>query len=97
MGTARGILEQKRDDILRLAASRGAGRVRVFGSVARGEDGEDSDIDLLVEMDEGRSLLDLIGFALGVEGVTGRRVDVVTEDGLHHLIRQQVLGEAQPL
>jgi len=97
MGAARNILEQKRDDILRLAAMHGARHVRIFGSAARGEDREDSDIDLLVEMEANRSLLDRIGFAEDVEALIGRRVDVATDDGLHRLIREQVIKEALPL
>ena len=97
MGSARKILEQQRDDILRLAAMHGARHVRVFGSAARGEDREDSDIDLLVEMETGRSLLDRIGFAEDVEALIGRKVDIATDDGLHRLIRDHVIKEALPL
>lgn len=97
MAAARTVLTEKRDDILRLAALRGAGQVRVFGSVARGEDGPGSDIDLLVVMDEGRSLIDLIGFWQDVTDLVGRKVDVVTGRGLNSHIRKRVLAEARPL
>ena len=97
MAGARALLADNRDEVLRLASLHGATRVRVFGSVARGEDRPDSDIDLLVEMADGRSLIDLIGFALDVEKQPGRKVDVATENGLHRIIRDQVLSEARPL
>ena len=89
MGTARGILADKRDEILRLAALHGAGHIRVFGSVARGEDHPDSDIDLLVDMQDGRSLLDPVRFWRGVRNLTGRKVDVVDEGGFSPYIRDR--------
>ena len=91
------LLLAQRDTILNLARKHGAGSVRVFGSVARGCDDESSDIDFLVTMESGRSLLDLIGFKHDLEDHLHRPADVVTEEGLHPLIRQQVLGEARPL
>jgi predicted nucleotidyltransferase len=97
MASARTLLEEKRDEILRLAALHGAANVRVFGSVARGEDREDSDIDLLVHMEDDRSLLDLIGFAQDVGDVIGRKVDVVDDESLHRVIRDHVLAEARAL
>ncbi|CAA7626923.1 nucleotidyltransferase family protein [Magnetospirillum sp. UT-4] len=97
MGSARRILDEKRDDILRLAALHGAGRVRVFGSVARGEDGPDSDIDLLVDMGDDGSLMDLIRFWRDVQLLLDRKVDVVDEGSLHALIRDRVLAEARSL
>jgi predicted nucleotidyltransferase len=97
MGTARRLLDEKRDEILRLAALHGAGQVRVFGSVARGDDGPDSDIDLLVLPSERCGLIEMIAFKQGVEALTGRTVDVVSERALHRLIRDQVLSEAKPL
>ncbi len=97
MASAKVLLDEKRDEILRLAALHGAANVRVFGSVARGDDRDDSDIDLLVHMEDGRSLFDLIGFAQDVEDLVGRHVDVATDDGLHRVIREHVLAEAIPL
>jgi predicted nucleotidyltransferase len=82
---------------LRIAAKHGAHNVRVFGSVARGEAGENSDIDLLVELEEGRSLLDQAGLVLDLEELLGRKVDVVTEQGLYWLLRRRILKEARPL
>jgi predicted nucleotidyltransferase len=72
------LLAEKRDEILRLAASRGARNVRVFGSVARGEARADSDIDLLVDVESGRSLLDVVGLWLDLEELLGRKVDLLT-------------------
>jgi len=80
-----------------LAERRGARNIRVFGSVARGEAGPESDLDLLVEMEPGRSLLDHIALIQDLEEVLGYRVDVVTEAGLRERIRPRVLREARPL
>ncbi len=90
-------LQSKRVEILRLAAAHGASAVRVFGSTARGEAGPRSDVDLLVQMEAGRSLLDHVALWQALEDLLGCRVDVVSEKALHHLIRQQVLQEAVPL
>ena len=90
-------LEAKREAILGLAARHGARSVRVFGSVARGEAQPDSDVDLLVEMEEGRSLLDLVALGQDLEELLGRKVEVVEPEGLHWFIRDRVLQEAVPL
>jgi predicted nucleotidyltransferase len=91
------LLMDKRDAILRIAATRGAYNVRVFGSAARGEAGEGSDIDLLVEFEPSRSLLDHAALVLDLEELLGRKVDVVTEKGLYWLLRRRILKEARPL
>jgi predicted nucleotidyltransferase len=91
------LLKDRREDILRIAAQHGAHNVRVFGSVARGEAGPDSDVDLLVEMESGRSLLDLGGLLMDLQALLGREVDVVTDKGLRDRIRTRVLQEAKPL
>ena len=91
------LLKQKHAEILRIAARYGAYNVRVFGSVARAEADDESDIDFLVEMDPGRSLLDLGGMQSELETVLGRSVDVVTEKGLKARIRSRVLREAIPV
>lgn len=91
------LLQEKRDDILQAAAERGAYNVRVFGSVARGEAGSESDLDLLVDLEPNRSLFDLGGLLADLEDLLGCRVDVVTEKGLHWYIRDRVLSEARPL
>ncbi len=88
------LLRAKREDILRIAAKYGASNVRVFGSVARGEADAESDIDLLVNMEPGRSLFDLGGLLVDLEELLGCNVDVVTEDGLRERIRERVLKEA---
>lgn len=91
------MLEAKREAILGVAAQHGARNVRVFGSAARGEAQPDSDIDFLVEMEESRSLLDLVALWQDLEGLLGRRVDVVEQEGLHWYIRDRILREAVPL
>jgi len=91
------LLREKRAEILRVASRHGASDVRVFGSVARGEADRESDIDFLVELDAGRSLLDLGGLQMELESLLGRRVDVVTERGLKARIRERVLREAVPV
>lgn len=96
MGTD-ALLKTKRDEILRIAAKHGARNVRVFGSVARGEAGPDSDIDFLVEMEPGRSLLDLGGLWADLTELLGRKVDIVTERSIYWLLRRRILKEARPL
>jgi len=92
-----GILEAKRNEILILASRHGARNVRVFGSVARGEAGPESDVDFLVQMEEGRSLLDLSALIMELQDLLGRKVDVVSEGGLYWLLRRRILKEAKPL
>jgi predicted nucleotidyltransferase len=93
----RDVLKRKRDEIIRVATMNGAYNIRVFGSVARGEADEKSDIDFIVEMEPGRSLLDLGGLLMDLQEVLGRDVDVVTERGLNPRIRDRVLSEAVSL
>src|SRR5687767_1913245 len=90
-------VRQKRDVILRVAAQFGAHRVRIFGSVARGEAGPESDVDILVEMERGRSLLDLVGLEQDLHDLLGCRVDVVVEGGINPLIAERILKEAVAL
>lgn len=91
------LVREKRDDILRIAAHHGASNVRVFGSVARGEADEASDIDFLVDLAPDRSLLDLGGLWWDLNDLLGGKADVVTEQGLRDHIRERVLEEAAPL
>jgi predicted nucleotidyltransferase len=91
------LIKEKRDAILCICAKHGAHNVRVFGSVARGEADEQSDIDLLVDMEPGRSLLDLGGLLMDLQALLGQKVDVVTERGLKPRIRERVLAEAVAL
>ena len=95
--TGEKILKEKREEILRIAAKHGARNVRVFGSVARGEADERSDIDFLVEFDPGRSLFDHAGLLVDLHELLGCEVDVVTQKGLRERIRARVLLEAVPL
>jgi len=87
----------RRDEILRLANQRGAHDVRVFGSVARGEANENSDLDLLVAWEPGRSLLDHAGLVQDLQDLLGVKVDVGTEKSLHWYVRDRILREATPL
>ena len=90
-------LQQKRNDILRIAAQYGARNLRVFGSVARGDDRAQSDVDLLVDMDPDRSLLDIVGLGQDLEELLDRRVDVLTGASLHPALRDRILAESRPL
>ncbi len=90
-------LRERREEILQIAAKHGARTVRIFGSVARGEADAASDLDLLVEMEPGRSLLDLGGLLMELQDLLDARVDVVTEKGLRERIRDRVLKDAVPL
>lgn len=92
-----GVLQEYREQILDLARRHGARNVRVFGSLARGEGGESSDLDLLVTLGEGRSLLDLVGLKQDLEDLVHRPVDVVPERALSPYLRERVLSEAVPL
>jgi len=94
---SRAILRKYRTEILDLATRHGAGNVRVFGSLSRGEGNESSDLDLLVTLEKGRSLLDLVGLKQDLEDLINRPVDVVTERALSPYIREHVLSEAVPL
>ena len=91
------LLEAKKDEILRIATKHGARNVRIFGSVARGEARPDSDVDFLVDMEPGRSLLDMGGLLMDLRELLGVEVDVVTEHGLKARIRERVLKEAELL
>jgi predicted nucleotidyltransferase len=88
------IFRDRRAEILEIAAEHGARDVRVFGSLVRGEAQPDSDVDLLVTLEPGRSLLDLIGLKQDLEDLLGCRVDVITEAALSPYISEQVLNEA---
>ncbi|VVB62837.1 Nucleotidyltransferase domain protein [uncultured archaeon] len=90
-------VKEKREDVLRIAAAHGASNVRVFGSVARGEDGPESDLDLLVEMKPGSILLDLVSLWQDLEDLLGHRVDVITEGGISPYLRDRIHAEAVPL
>jgi predicted nucleotidyltransferase len=91
------LLQQKREQILAIATRHGAYHVRVFGSAAKGTSGPDSDLDLLVDVRNEHSSWFPAGLILDLEALLDREVDVVTEEGLHWTIREQVLTEAVPL
>jgi len=93
----RELLQDHREEILRIAARHGARHVRVFGSVARGDAGPDSDIDLLVDMGPSRTPFFPGGLIAELEDLLGRTVEVATEKGLHWYVRDRVLKEAVPL
>ncbi len=91
------LVEEHRPEILAAASSCGARNVRVFGSTARGQDDERSDIDFVISLEPGRTLIDLTRFELRLERLLGRRVDVVTDDSLLEPIRSTALKEAMPV
>src|SRR4051794_1054708 len=95
--SASGSLQEARSDINRIAASHGARNVRVFGSVSRREASAASDLDLLVDMAEGRSLFDLVALSDELEKALGVDVDVVTEGSLSPYLRDRILAEAVAL
>jgi len=88
---------QKREGILRIAAKHGARNVHVLGSASRGEAGEGSDVDLLVEFEPGRTPLDRAGLVVALGELLGRKVDVVTKGGLYWLLRRSILRRARLL
>ena len=88
---------ESREEILRLAERRRAHSVRVFGSVARGEANETSDLDLLVSWEPGRSLMDHAGLVQDLQELLGVKVDIGTEKSLHWSVRDKILREATPL
>jgi hypothetical protein len=90
----REVLNAKREEILRIAASHGARNVRVFGSVARGDDDAHSDVDFLVEMESGKSLLDRASLLVELETLLGRKVDVATDRTLKPGIKERALKDA---
>jgi hypothetical protein len=90
-------LRRRRHEILAIASAHGASNVRVFGSVARGEQDDDSDLDLIVDMDEDRSLFDLGGLAFDLEELLGCAVDIGLDDSFDAPLRERVLAEAVAL
>jgi uncharacterized protein len=88
---------ERREEILKLAGRRGALNLRVFGSVARGEANENSDLDLLVAWEPGRSLLDHAGLVQDLQDLLGVKVHVGTENSLHWYVRDRIIREATPL
>ena len=91
------VIGDRKQEILALAAKYGAYNVRVFGSVAQGTADETSDVDFLVDLEDGRSLFDLGGLLMDLQGLLQRKVDVLTENGLHWYIKDRILKEAELL
>jgi len=87
-------LKNKRDEILTIAKKYGAKNIRIFGSMARGEENLQSDLDIIVEMEKGSSLLDIIAIKQDIEELLGLNVDIVTEASISPYIREMVLKEA---
>lgn len=90
-------LKDNREKILKIAEEHGIQSLKLFGSAARMEDQEDSDIDFLVTFESNRSLFDLIRFKNDMEDMLNRDVDVVTEKSVHHSIRDEIVSEARTL
>ena len=91
------IREKWKDEIFRLGEKHGARNIRVFGSMARNEEGSKSDLDLLVDMEKGRSYLDLVGFWQDVEALLVCRVDVISERGISPYLQDEIRKDAIPL
>jgi len=91
------LIEQHREQIKQLAAERGARRVQLFGSRALGQAGPDSDVDILVELEQGRSALALGGLLMDLQELLGKKVDVVTPAALHPKLRAEILRQAVDL
>ena len=91
------LINEKREEIIRIAKAHGATSIRVFGSYSRGEERPGSDIDLIVELEPSRSLLDVIAMKQEIEDIVHKKVDVVTEAALSPYIRDDILQEAVAL
>lgn len=91
------IFFSKRKEILKIAKKYGAYNIKLFGSVAKEQDDEKSDIDFIVEMENGRSLFDLGGLLMELQGLLNRKVDVITSAGLKNRLRYKINEEAVPL
>lgn len=95
--TAKQLLEARREKILQVAAKYGARNVRVFGSVARGEDRPGSDLDLLIDMEKRRTLFDFVRLWQELEETLGCSVDLIEEGGIKPRLREHILRDARPL
>ncbi len=91
------IIQDKKEEILALAAKHGASNIRIFGPVAHGTADQDCDIDFLVDMEKGRSLFDLGGLLMDLQQLFERNVNVATENDLHWFIKGRILSEAKPI
>ncbi len=86
-----------RNNIIDIVTKYGGSNIRIFGSIARGEDKPDSDLDILIDIEDGRSLFDIIAIQQDLEDILGRKVDVVTDGGLSPYLKEYILDEARPL
>ena len=84
-------------EILQLGRENGMNNIRIFGSFTRGEERPDSDVDLLVEIEEDRTLFDLIRFKHSVEDLLGRKVDVVSDRAVHVMLKEEIIDKAVQL
>jgi predicted nucleotidyltransferase len=91
------LIRERRADILRMARAHGATNIRVFGSRARGTARPDSDLDILINLEPGRHLFDLVAIKLDLQDLLGHKVHVVTEGGISRYIRDEVMRDAVPL
>ena len=91
------LVKEKREEILSIAAKHGAQSIRIFGSVAKGEDTPESDVDFLVSMESGRSLFDMANMLVELQDLLNCNVDIVEPEGLHWFVKDQILKEAIPL
>lgn len=91
------VLNERRDQILAIADKHGARNVRIFGSIARGDSRQESDVDILVQMQQGRTFLDLVALWQELEELLGCKVDVISEEGISPYLRDRILAEAVPL
>ena len=90
-------IQQKKKEILLVAQQHGIVNIRIFGSIARGDDNLQSDVDLLVDLEQRRTLFDLGGALIKLQDLLGRKVDIVTERGLHWYLKEKIMKEAKPL
>ncbi len=93
----RELLRERRNAILEIAGRYGARDVRIIGSVARGDNTEASDLDLVVRFEPGRSLLDHGGLVMDLRELLGMRVDVIDEEAMRPRFRKGAMAEAVPL
>lgn len=93
----RELVIENRDEILRISMKHGASNIRIFGSVARNQETNKSDLDILVDLEKGRSLMDHAALIIELQDLLGCKVDVATERGLKERIRAQVMKDLIPL
>ncbi len=91
------LITRNREAIIKIAQRNNAVNIRVFGSMVRGDAESDSDVDLLADLDINTSLLDRIAITQEIEDLLGRKIDLVTPDKLHRVIKDRVMKESIPL